>query len=126
MRILQDANSYDAIVNVGQSADTLSASVRIELSLEESDDDAVFTAVADADVIDSVSGAQTGTFAVIDDAAEDEVLAKAAYNGSKRYVRVAIHLVGANTSGTPIAVAHELGYNEANPADGQGFTADLS
>lgn len=91
-------------VAVGESGDTLSASVKIELELEESDDDITFTDVADADMLGEVSGTNDGCFAVIDAADEDDAVYTAQYHGSKRYVRAVINVTGTHTNGTPIGI----------------------
>jgi hypothetical protein len=92
------------LVAVGESGDTLSGSVKIELEVEESDDNSTFSDVADADLDSYVAGTNDGCFAVIDAAAEDDTLYEVEYRGSKRYARVVVNLVGSHSSGTPVAV----------------------
>lgn len=102
-----DMVDYDActfLAMVGVSGDTLSGSVYIELEVEESVDDSSFTDVADADLTDYVAGTNDGTFALINDPAEDDVLAKTTYIGSKRYVRPVVNVTGTHTNGTPISI----------------------
>ena len=89
---------------VGQSGDTLSGSVYIELELEESDDDSTFSDCADADVTNTVTGNNTGTFAKIDAAAEDQAIYMCEYKGSKRYVRPVVNVSGTHSNGTPIGI----------------------
>ena len=92
---------------VGESGDTLSGSVKIELEVEESDDDSTFDDAEDADLTSSVSGTNNGTFAVIDAAAEDDAVYTTSYRGDntkKRYVRPVINLTGTHTNGTPIGI----------------------
>jgi len=91
---------------VGASGETLSGSVKIELEIEESDDDSTFDDAEDADLSSSVSGTNAGTFAVIDDGAEDAVYTTS-YKGDntkKRYVRPVINVTGTHTNGTPIGI----------------------
>lgn len=90
---------------VGASGDTLSGSVYAELYAVESDDNSTFTAVADADIDNAISGAQVGTFAKIDDAAKDDTPYFTGYHGSKRYVGVQVNLVGTHSNGIPIGAA---------------------
>lgn len=97
---LQGYEAAEVVANVGLSGDTLSGSVKIALELEESDDNSVFTDVADADMIGE-TGAGSGEFALIDDAAEDETTYKVGYLGSKRYIRVVWNITGTHTNGTP-------------------------
>lgn len=89
---------------VGESGDTLSGSVYIELEVEESDDNSTFSDVADADLINYVDGNNDGCFGVIDAAAEDDACYKTAYRGTKRYVRPVINVTGSHSNGTPIGI----------------------
>ena len=89
---------------VGESGDTLSGSVYIELEMQESDDDSTYTACADADITNAVTGTNTGTFALIDAAAEDDAVFASQYLGDKQYVKVNINVTGTHTNGTPIGV----------------------
>lgn len=99
-------------VLVGESGDTLSGSVKIELELQESDDDSTYTAVADADITNAVTGTNVGTFAVIDDGAEDDATYQTKYLGDKQYLKVVANLTGTHTNGTPLgAVAFKSGEN---------------
>ena len=59
-----DMQGYGGVVFValvGATGDTLDADNDINLEIEESDDDSTFTDAADADVNESVTGANTGT-----------------------------------------------------------------
>lgn len=108
----QDSVGVGVAAHIGTSGDTLSGSVKIEVALQHSDaSGSGFAACADADIDAAVSGAQTGTFAVIDDAAEDDAIYKCNYIGSKRYIKVIVNLVGTHTNGTVLA-AHVI----LNPA----------
>lgn len=98
---------YDActfIALVGESGDTLSGSVKIELEVEDSDDDSTFADAADADLQGYVAGTNDGCFAVIDAAAEDDNEFVATYKGSGAYVRPVINMTGTHTNGTPIGI----------------------
>jgi len=89
---------------VGESGDTLSTSVYIELEVEDSADDSTFADCADALVTNSVTGNNTGTFAVINAAAEDDAVYATTYKGPKRYVRPVINVSGTHSNGTPIGI----------------------
>jgi len=92
-------------VSVGASADSLSGTNKIELELEESDaSGSGYTDCADADITNSVTGTNTGTFAVVAATDEDDTLYTASYLGSKQYVRVVLNFSGTHTTGTPIGV----------------------
>ena len=89
---------------VGESGDTLSGTVYLELELEESDDDSTFTDVADADITNSVTGNNTGTFAKIDAAAEDDAVYMTQYKGNSRYVRPVVNISGTHSNGVPVGI----------------------
>lgn len=112
---LQGFESATVLAAVGTSNDTLSGSVKIELELEESDDDSAYTDVADADMIGAVDGTNDGCFAVIDAAGEDNRAYTCGYIGSKRYIRVVVNVTGTHTSGTPIGAFVIKGHSRQNP-----------
>jgi hypothetical protein len=101
--------SAELIFNVGQSGDTLSGSVYIELYLQESADGSTgWAAPAAADIL--------GTNGVlIDAAAEDEVVVKIGYQGSKRYIRAFVDFTGTHTNGIPISATAILGHAHHAP-----------
>jgi hypothetical protein len=102
-----DMFGYDSVAFyalLGESGDTLSGSVYVELEVEESTDDSTFTDVADADITNSVTGTNTGTFGKIDAAAEDDAVFMTQYRGTSRYVRPVINLTGTHTNGIPIGI----------------------
>jgi hypothetical protein len=85
------------VAHLGQSGDTLSGSVYVTPTFQESDDNSSFTDIADGDLIGGVNKP------VVDAAAEDEVIIARSYIGSKRYVRVFIDFTGTHTNGIPIS-----------------------
>lgn len=106
--------SVEHAVIAGQSGDTLSASIKIELKLEHSHDASTWEPVTDADVIGaSVDG--SGVFATIDDAAEDEAVYRIGYIGGRRHTRVAADFAGTHTNGTPLTALALLGHAHAKP-----------
>ncbi len=106
-----DTQGFSSVIFVfyaGLSGDTLSGSVKAEVELEESDDNSAWTDVpnaslqnADTGAAGHVTGTNVGTFAVIDDAAEDEQAYAVRYVGSKRYVRLVDNRTGTQSSGMP-------------------------
>ena len=110
-----DTQGYDSVtfaVAVGESGDTLSGSVYLELEVESAPDDGTgspgtWADVADADLIGTtVTGTNTGTIAKIDDAAEDVVAHSIGYRGVDRFVRLVANLTGTHTNGiSVVAVA---------------------
>lgn len=99
------------LVHVGNSGDTLSSSVYIEVEIEESDDNSTFTDVADADLDAYVNGTNDGCIAKIDAPTEDSLVLEVEYHGTKRYVRPVINVTGTHTNGTPIS-AVIIGYDK--------------
>jgi hypothetical protein len=89
---------------VGASGDTLSGSVKIELELEDSDDNSTFADCADADLSNAVAGTNDGCWGLIDDPAEDDTVLSVTYRGSSRYVRPVVNVTGTHSNGTPIAI----------------------
>jgi hypothetical protein len=104
----QGAEDLTFTALVGASGDTLSGSVYVLLEVEHSDDGSTWADCANADLTNTVTGATTGTFAKIDDPAEDDAVFKVGYIGGKRYVRVVQNLVGTHTNGIPIGVVASL------------------
>lgn len=101
-----DLQGYDAaevIVNVGQSGDTLSGTVYWDFILQESDDNTVFSVVADADALSSNTLA-SGVFQTVDATGEEDTAYKVGYVGGKRYVHVKIDATGTHTNGTVLGV----------------------
>ena len=113
----QGFDSLSLVVNIGESGDTLSGSVYIEVEVEESVDDSVWTDVADADLTNFVAGTNDGTIAKIDAAAEDDVVVTTGYTGSKRYVRVVINVTGTHTNGFPWAATAINGHPHQSPVN---------
>jgi len=113
-----DTGTFESLLFValiGASGDTIDGSNFIEIELEESDDDSVFTDVADEDVVGSVAGTNTGTMALINDSGELDTAYKAAYVGNKQYVRPVINVTGTHTNGTTIGIAAIQGHTRYNP-----------
>lgn len=92
------------LVDVGNSGDTLSGSVKIELEIEESDDNSTYTDAANADVMDYVTGTNTGCFAVIDAPTEDSLVVVGQYVGTAAYARCVVNVTGTHSNGTPIGI----------------------
>lgn len=114
--ITSDTNSSSAdlqfdsgvmlVVNVGESGDTLSGSVKFDYILEDSSDDSTFTAVTTASHVTYGSvNSSTGVFATVDAAAEDDAAYVIGYVGPNRYVRVKIDATGTHSNGTPHSVS---------------------
>jgi len=114
----QGFEMVEHIVVMGNSGDTLSGSVLIELVLQDSPDNSVWSDVilakqvlVGADGI-SVAPSATGVFATIDAPAEDSRHFRIGYRGGERYTRIQVDLTGTHTNGTPISVIAVLGSPE--------------
>lgn len=104
-----DGKGYASVIHqviLGDSADTLSGSVMVELELEESDDDSSYTDCANTALENPttggaghVTGTNTGTFAVVDAPSEDSLAFAVRYTGTKRYSRVVVNKTGTHTTG---------------------------
>jgi len=101
---LLDYEGVTFVAAIGESGDTLSGTVYVELEVEDSSDDSTFADCADTEITNSVTGNNTGTFAKIDAAAEDDAFYETTYKGSNRYVRPVINVSGTHSNGTPIAI----------------------
>ena len=104
-----DMKDYDGClisVNVGNSGDTLSGSVKIELEVQTSDDNSTWVAAADNVITGAVTATNTGSFALIDAPAEDSAIFTTAYIGRERYVRVVANFTGTHTNGCPISATY--------------------
>lgn len=113
---MQGFESLLLVGNVGITGDTLSSSVKLELEVQHSDTSGSgYAACADADIQDAVTGTNTGTFAVIDDAAEDEQAYKCAYVGTKRYVKVVANFTGTHSNGIELGVVALKGHAVHKP-----------
>ena len=119
-----DRQGFDSVAlaaSVGVSGDTLSGSVKIELEVEHAEDDGTgspdtWEDCADTDLLNSVAGTNPGTFAVIDDPAEDDLVYATGYIGDRRFVRVVANLTGTHTNGTPVSAVAVLGHGALAPA----------
>ena len=101
---MQGYESLMFVVDMGLSADTLNGSNTIELEVEDSPNDSDWTDCDNADISKYVTGTNTGTFALINAASEDETNYITGYKGDKRYVHVTLNFTGTHSTGTPIGI----------------------
>jgi len=92
-----------AVFNIGDSGDTLSGSVYMTLSVQESDNGS--TGWADVPAA-NVIGPNQGL--LIDAPAEDSLIVQIGVKGAKRYLRAYIAFTGTHTNGTPIGATIRL------------------
>ena len=103
----QGAEALAVAILVGDIADTLSASIRIDVKIEHADDDGTgapgaYTACTDEDVL-NFTGLASGKFLSIDAAGKEQKRHVIDYRGGKRFVKVTATPVSLATGG-PIAM----------------------
>jgi hypothetical protein len=110
---LQGFESAMVVVNTGVEGDTLSASVKFDFILEDSDDDSTYTAVTSSTSVTEGSVDSSGIFLTLDANGETPQISQIGYIGGKRYIRCKIDATGTHSNGTPIGVVVVKG----NPVD---------
>lgn len=120
-----DTRGYDAVtcfVSVNDWGDTGTGGW--EFSIQESDDTVAgnFTDVADADLTYTVTGdstvtgaADSGVYAVVDAADEDDQVYTTGYIGNKRYIRQYATATGNQSTGTDLEAGFILELPDAAP-----------
>lgn len=116
---MQGAQSLSIIVAVGNIADTLDASNRLDVKIEHADDNGAgapgsYSDCVDADVLNA-SGLASGVFLSVDAAGKENKRHAIGYIGGKRFVRVTATPVSLETGG-PMAVLAIKGNLAAAPA----------
>lgn len=102
------------LVSIGDSGDTLSSSLYLEVELQDcATSDGDFAAVADSEIVVFKEGvkqsiptgtALTGTAAVINAPTEDQITLLVQYTGPERYAKISIRATGSHSTGTPVCV----------------------
>lgn len=118
---MQGFDSLMLIGSIGAEGDTLGTQ-KFYFEVEHSDDDSANPGTplswgdcANADLSVYVTGANTGTFATIDAAAEAPAIYWTTYRGGKRFVRVIVNEEGTNSTGTPASVVAIKGHPHVAP-----------
>ena len=106
---LQGFDSAAVLVDIGAPGVTYSSSVKVDLILEESDDDATYTAVTANTSVTGGTVGSTGIFQTIDADGECNAVYGIGYVGGKRYIRVALDFTGTHSTGTAMGVTVLLG-----------------
>lgn len=101
------AETTAVAILVGNTADALSGSVRIDVKIEHADDDGAgapgaYAACTDEDVLNA-SGLVSGLFLSIDAAGKKQKRHVIGYRGAKRFVKVTATPTGL-TAGVPVAL----------------------
>lgn len=116
---MQGAETAAIVVLVGNIADTLDSTHRIDVKIEHADDDGTgapgsYAACADADVL-NFTGLASGVFLSIDAAGKKQKRHVIEYKGGKRFVKVTATPVSIATGG-PIAMMALKGNINQAPA----------
>lgn len=101
------AEAMELLANIGESGDTLSGSVKLDVVITHGDlaNGSDQAPVDNAnDVLTDTFDASTGIFATIDAADEDDAVYKCGYRGNKRYVGASVIKTGTHINGTPVAI----------------------
>lgn len=112
-----DLKGYEGaqvVFNMGISGDTLSGSVLVTLSVEDSPDNVTYTALDAAQY-----RLDAGAALVIDSATEDPVLVALTILpgvGVNRYIRAKVAFTGTHTNGMPISAHVVRGFARKEPA----------
>jgi hypothetical protein len=109
---LQGFDSAMVVAQIGAWGDTVSGGL-LEIGLQHSETTVTgdFVDVPDDELTDTVAGAstvsgavETGVFASVSSTSNDQKVAKTAYKGGKRYLRVKFNGEKNLATGTPVAV----------------------
>lgn len=116
---LQGFDSLAVVVAVGQIADTLGASNRLDLKIEHADDNGAgapgaYAACTDDDVT-GATGLTSGIFMSVNADTKDNARYAIGYRGGKRFVKVTATPVSLATGG-PVAIVALKGHPALAPA----------
>ena len=121
---MADASSVNFLIDMGNSADTLSGSVFWTITLQDSADNITFATVTDAEsLLIAIDGAKqaSATSIIVDAPAEDQKVFEVTYKvpGNKRYLKLLITPTGTHTNGTPMSAMAVKGYLKVSPEAGK-------
>ena len=114
----RDGESAALLFNVGAAGDTLSGTVYIELEVQESNDNSTWTAVANTDLNNYVTGStNAGTAKKIAANADANQAYLVGYKGGMRYIRGVDRRTGTHSTGTPTGIVGISGRRHLAPAN---------
>jgi len=111
---LQGFEGAFILFDIGAEGDTLSGSVKIDVKLEESDDNSSFSAVTSSSAVTDGSVDSNGIWATFDANAEAPAVVSIGYVGGKRYIRVVADFTGTHSTGTPVSALIVKGHPRHN------------
>lgn len=112
-------SSVTHVVNVGANGITFSTTNKVEIELEESDDNVTFTDVtSNTSVVGGTVGAN-GLWQTIDADADCNAVYAIGYVGGKRYSRVVLNFSGTHGTGTIFGVVGVKGRPLSGPTSSQ-------
>ena len=113
---MQSAEDLSVVLLVGDIADTLSGSVKVDVKIEHAEDDGTgapdtYVACTDEDVL-NFTGLTAGLFLSIDDVAKEQKRHVIEYRGDKRFVKVTATPTGLSTGGAVAILALKGSLNQ--------------
>jgi len=115
----QGFSSVTHIVNVGAPGVTFSSSVKIDIKLEDSDDNSSFSAVTANTSVTGGTVDSNGIFQTINANGDCNKVYAIGYVGGKRYSRVVLDFSGTHSTGTIFGVVGIKGHPLHAPASDQ-------
>ena len=115
----QGFSSVTHIVNVGAPGITFSSSNKIDIKLEDSDDNSSFSAVTANTSVTGGTVDSNGIFQTIDANGDCNAVYAIGYVGGKRYSRVVLNYSGTHGTGTVIGVVGAKGFPLHGPTSSQ-------
>jgi hypothetical protein len=112
----QGFSSVTHIVNVGAPGITFSTSNKIDIKLEDSDDNSSFSAVTANTSVTGGTVDSNGIFQTIDANGDCNKVYAIGYVGGKRYSRVVLDFSGTHGTGTVVGVVGAKGHPLHGPA----------
>jgi len=105
---LNDCEGVNFEAIIGADGATLGATDKLDIILEDSDDDSTYAAVTNADYVLGLTPDASGIVATIDGATDDEQSYKCGYLGPKRYAQIRADVTG--TVSLPVCLLATKGY----------------
>ena len=97
------ANSIALMASIGPGGDTFTATKRIDVVMEHSDDGQAWEAVADDDVT-GVANVENGVVLSLRETHPDDTVHGIGYIGYRRFIRASLDFNGTHAAGTPVSI----------------------